>query len=94
MAKKLNRNGHRTSTYKLPVVLTYSNLDIHRKINIKNEYSEGMNLAKNDSVGLHGQPRRAMQSPFWAEFKKSLSDGIEIIFKGNTINGNYKRNKS
>ena len=87
MGVKLNKYGHRT-TDKLPVILKYSNLDIHRKINIKNEYTESMHLAKSDSVGYHGQPRRAMQSPFWVEFKKSLQYGFEIIYKGNRTYGN------
>jgi hypothetical protein len=80
---KLNRYKHRIAACKLPVILRYSNLDINRKINIKNEYTEGMHLAKSDSVGAHGQPRRAMQSPFWMEFKKSLEKGFEIIYNNN-----------
>lgn len=67
--KILDRYGHRKKKHKIPKILRYSNLNIHQKINIKNEYADSMHLAKNDTVGGHGQPRRALQSIFWMDFK-------------------------
>lgn len=65
-SNKLDKYGHRKAAHKLPKIMRYSNLNIHQKINIKNEYTESMFLAQRDTVGLHAQPRRAINSTFWA----------------------------